>query len=328
MLSTKNIIFDLQQVPKVWIFEYYLNLKEKLVGQDIKILSVFNAKDKIPSMCIYMDPVSNNYKFKDFSSGNSGDGIELVKCLFNLPGRGPATGKIINDYQEYLKYNNVANVPEITFHDKFKVTDFQIRHWNNFDQNYWSAFKISSARLSKFRVRALEHFTMEKTELDGSVTSFTFNKPFLYGYFRADGSLYKIYMPKNQEKKFIKVSNYIQGSEQLEYNQKYLIVTSSLKDLMCFDALQIGNTEAIAPDSENTMIGESSMEKLMKAYSKVIILFDNDDPGIKAAKRYQEKYGLNYIVLPLEKDLSDSVKKYGLDKVKEILFPLLKESLK
>ena len=67
MISTKNLISDLTEVPIEWVFEYYLNLKERLTGQNIKMLSAFNVKDKVPSMFIYQD--SGKYKFKDFSSG-------------------------------------------------------------------------------------------------------------------------------------------------------------------------------------------------------------------------------------------------------------------
>jgi hypothetical protein len=168
---------------------------------------------------------------------------------------------------------------------------------------------------------------MEKTETDGTMTSFVFKKPYTYGYFRNDGSLYKIYMPKIPDKKFIKVENYTQGMDQLKYDCKYLLITSSLKDLMCFNRLGINNIEAIAPDSENTMIGETAMSQLVINYHKIIVLFDNDEPGIKAAERYKLKYGFNNIILPMEKDLSDSVKMYGIDKVKEVLFPLLKQAL-
>ena len=168
---------------------------------------------------------------------------------------------------------------------------------------------------------------MEREETDGVITSFTFSNPYMYGYFRNDGSLYKIYTPKNTEKKFIKVENYIQGLEQLKYDCKYLLITSSLKDLMTFDKLSIGNIESIAPDSENTMISETVIKELKSRYSKIIILFDNDEPGIKAAQKYKEKYGLDYVILPLEKDLSDSVKLHGIDKVREVLFPLLKQAL-
>jgi DNA primase len=134
-------------------------------------------------------------------------------------------------------------------------------------------------------------------------------------------------MPKIPDKKFIKVENYIQGMDQLKYNSKYLLITSSLKDLMCFNKLGINNIEVIAPDSENTMIGERAMSEFMRSYQKIIVLFDNDDPGIKAAERYKMKYGFNYIILPMEKDLSDSVKVHGIDKVKETLFSLLKQAL-
>jgi DNA primase len=134
-------------------------------------------------------------------------------------------------------------------------------------------------------------------------------------------------MPKSTQKKFIKVENYIQGTDQLQYNCKYLIITSSLKDLMAFNKLGISNIEAIAPDSENTMIGERAIGELKLKYSNIIVLFDNDEPGVKAAERYKEKYGFSYILLPMEKDLSDSVKEHGIDKVREVLFPLLKQAL-
>ena len=326
MISTKNLITDLNQIPREWVFEYYLNLKEKLSGQDVKILSIFNARDKVPSMFIYYDVVSKSYKYKDFSSGNQGDSIELVKALFNMPTRGHATYKILNDYQIYIKNNTVA-VVDIFYHDKYKVVDYEMRHWTNFDQTYWMAYKIGSKMLDKYNVIPLSFFTMSKLGLDGVEISYTFKKSYVYGYFRNDGSLYKIYMPKNTDKKFIKVENYIQGIDQLRYDCKYLLITSSLKDLMAFNKLGISNIEAIAPDSENTMIGEKAIGELKPHYEKIVVLFDNDDPGIKAAQRYKDKYGFNTILLPMEKDLSDSVKVHGIDKVREVLFPLLKEAL-
>jgi hypothetical protein len=326
MISTKGIISDIKDVPEEWVYEYYLNLKEKLTGQDIKMLSAFNSKDKVPSMFVYFDTTSSTYKFKDFSSGNQGNCWNLVQHLYNLS-FGEAAAKIINDYQVYIKNNTVSERRELVIHDKFKVVDYEMRHWNTLDQQYWMMFKIGSGLLDRYNVVPLEFFTMEKEEIDSTMTSFTFKRPYMYGYFRNDGSLYKIYMPKNTDKKFIKVENYIQGTEQLKYDCKYLIITSSLKDLMCFNKLGINNVEAIAPDSENTMIGEKAIGEFQQYYQKIIVLFDNDEPGIKAAERYKVKYGLNHIILPMEKDLSDSVKMHSIDKVREVLFPLLKQSL-
>ena len=327
MISTKNIISDLADIPREWVFEYYLNLKEKLTGQDVKILSAFNSKDKVPSMYIYYDVKSLVYKFKDFSSGNQGDSIELVMLLFSFNTRGAAVAKIINDYQSYVLNNNIQPKAEFKFHDKFKVVDYEMRHWNNLDAVYWTGYKIGSGLLQQYNIVPLVHFTMERAEDDGSTVAFKFLKPYMYGYFREDGELYKIYMPKIKEKKFIKVQNYVQGFDQLKYEAKYLVITSSLKDLLCFKKLGIGNVECIAPDSENTMIGESLINKLLPQYSKIIVLFDNDDPGIKAAQRYKDKYGFDYVVLDMSKDLSDSIKEHGIEAVRDRLLPLLKQVL-
>ena len=323
MISTKNLISDLEEVPREWVFEYYLNLREKLTGQNIKMLSAFNVRDKVPSMFIYQD--GGKYKFKDFSSGFQGDQVELVRYLFNYDARFKATNRIITDYQEYLKHNAPAVRGPIQFHDKFKVVDFEMRHWNTLDQKYWTQFKISSSILSQYNVVPLEFFTMSKTEIDDSVTSYRFSRPYVYGYFRNDGELYKIYMPKIPEKKFIKIQNYTQGMDQLQYDSKYLLIVSSLKDLLSFKKLGIGNIECIAPDSENTMIGESVINKLREKYSKIIVLFDNDEPGMKAAQRYQDKYNIPHVILEMSKDLSDSVRDHGIEPVRDKLLSLLKQ---
>ena len=57
------------------------------------------------------------------------------------------------------------------------------------------------------------------------------------------------------------------------------------------------------------------------------MLFDNDEAGIKAAEKYKSKYGFNYVILDLEKDLSDAIKVHGIDKVRDNLLPLLKNAI-
>ena len=106
-----------------------------------------------------------------------------------------------------------------------------------------------------------------------------------------------------------------------------MLITSSLKDLMDFNILNIGNIESVAPDSENSMINENIINDLKSKYKKIIVLFDNDDPGLKAAQRYKDRYGIDFITLSMEKDLSDSIKIHGIEKTREVLFPLLKQVL-
>lgn len=325
MISTTNIISAITEVPIEWVFEYYLNLNERLVGQDIKILSVFNPKDKVPSMCVYFK--DNSYKFKDFSSSYQGDNIELVKYMFNLEHRWQAAQKITNDYHDYVSLNSRRSNYETVVQDRFKVVDYEIRHWKEHDQTYWTKFHISSKMLDFYNVSPLEHYVMEKIISEGQTKSFVNKNGYMYGFFKNDGTLYKIYKPLDKERKFVKVQNYIQGSEQLTFDKKYLVIASSLKDLMAFKKLNINDIEVIAPDSENTMLAETTMSKLIRQYKKIFIIFDNDDAGINAAKRYNSKYDIPYIVLPLEKDIAASVEKYGIDETRNVLLPLLKQVL-
>lgn len=321
MISTKNL-FDISEIPIEWIFEHYLNLSEKLDGQDIKIRSVFKL-EKTPSMCVYYDVNCFEYRFKDFSSGYQGNGINLVKYLFNIEYH-EGIVKIENDYSEFIKYNIIHVPTEIKAYDRFKVTDFQIRHWNNLDEYFWRGYKINSNLLAYYNVSPLEYFTMSKEETDGTPTIITTSRNYLYGYFRDDGTLYKIYLPRTPDKKFVKVENYIQGVDQL-VGKDYLIITSSLKDLMAFTRLGIQNAESIAPDSENSMIAESVIIKLKAKYKKVIVLFDNDEAGKASMLKYKERYNLDFINLGYEKDLSDTVKAHGVDFTRDVLLKLIKK---
>jgi hypothetical protein len=325
MISTTTIISDLNDVPREWVFEHYLKLTERLSGQSLKIKSAFNTNDKVPSMCIYTDS-RGHYKFKDFSSGFGGDGLNLVMYLYNLDGRGKASFKIMEDYNVYISNNTYVPI-EYKPHSKYIVSDYEMRHWNTLDQGYWKNFKVSSNILEKYNVVPLSFYTMIKEDEGYMLDSITIQGNFIYGYFREDGTLYKIYTPKNKDNKFIKVKDYIQGFDQLEFKSKYLIITSSLKDLICFKILGITGIEAIAPDSENSVIPENFMRPLLDKYQKIIVLFDNDEPGLKSAERYRNKYGFSYINLDMSKDLSDSVRDFGIEAVRDRLFPLLKQAL-
>ena len=325
MISTKNLISDLSEIPTGWPFEYYLGLSEHLDGQDVKIKSIVNTTEKTPSMCVYFDVTSQRYKFKDFSSGYGGDSVELVKILFTIKTRGHAAMKLMEDYNQYLLNNNRNPIKEYKVHSRYKVTDYEIRHWTTVDQKYWTKFNIGSKLLEKYNVAPLSYYKMTKEDSKGIESSITIKGISTYGYFKNDGTLYKVYQPKVSDKKFIKVQNYIQGSDQLQFNKNYLIKTSSLKDLMAFNRLKLNGTESIAPDSENTLIPESMLKNIIPKYKKIFVLFDNDEAGISSMKKYKEKYNFDYVILDMEKDLSDSIKKHGLNVTREKLLPLFKK---
>ncbi len=140
----------------------------------------------------------------------------------------------------------------------------------------------------------------------------------MYGYFNKEEEVYKIYQPRNKKFKFIKVKPQLQGLDQLEYNQPYLVICSSLKDAMCLK--QFGyNLEVIAPDSENTVIKPYIIENLKKKYKKVVTLFDNDVAGHNAVNKYKQLYDIKGTWLDSSKDIADLVKEKGfIDAHKEI----------
>lgn len=329
MLSITSLISELSEVPREWVFEYYLKLPEKLSGQDIRMKSPFNPADKVPSMYVYYAKQFSHYRFKDFSTGKTGDGVSLVQALFNSSTRGEAAFKIIEDYNQFiLTSKEDYNLRTFKIQQKYKIKDYVERQWTNVDQKYWTQYHIGSKLLNMYNVIPLESYKMIK-EIEGEPFELSITgRHHIYGYFRNDGTLYKIYQPMVKENKFIKVKDYVQGTDQLKYESKFLIINSSMKDILFFRKLNYPDTETVAPDSENNLIPEHIITSYKIKYKAVCTLFDNDEAGKKAAKKYEEVYGIKSAILPMSKDISDSGKDHGILKVKEILTPLLKEALK
>jgi hypothetical protein len=325
MISTKNITTSFNDIPPTWIFEFYLNLSEKLTGQDIKIKSVFNVNDKTPSMFIYFNKRFNKYMFKDFSTDEGGNAVDLVKKVLNLGTSSETIFRIIKDYDKWASLNSYQ-IKDFKIQHKYKVTDLTTRVWNKDDQTYWSAYGIDSKLLDHYNVKPLSNYTLSKPTDNLSIERLI-NGQRLYGYFRSDGVLYKIYQPMVTSLKFLKMQLHIQGIDQLTYDKPYLIICSSLKDIMSFNKLKITNAEAIAPDSENTLIPEKVIESLKSKYKSICTLFDNDEAGIKGMQKYKDRYNLPYAHLKMSKDLSDSIKDHDIKEVRNNLVGILRNTL-
>ncbi len=314
-----------KDVPDTWIFEHYCNTGEALTGQDIKITSVFNTKERTPSMCIFYSQEKSRYMFKDFSTGKGGSAIRLVQDLFNESFH-EASQRILGDYNRFILLNNGTHhkITEFKVRSKYKVTEQQVRSWNTRDKYFWQQFHIGSKLLEYYQIRPLQSYKMTKEE-DGETKSLTIEGPFLYGYFKKDGTLYKIYQPMVKTHKFIKVRDYMQGSEQLE-GSPLLIIASSLKDSMVIKSLGV-QADFLVPDSENTTIKPEKIKELQQQYSRILTLFDNDDAGIAAMQKYKELYGIQYVYFHIEKDVADAVKAHGPDKIRTVLVPLINKKI-
>jgi DNA primase len=315
MFDTKNLIYDYKNVPETWIFEYFCKLNVKLSGQDIKIKSVFNPSERTPSFTIFCK--NGKYFFKDFSTGIGGTPIYFVMRYFSKT-FSEAANYVVKEYCEYIVTNKEYVISDIVPSFKYVVKEYKKRQWNVDDAKFWTQFNIDSKMLGLHNVFPLEYYVMEKEN------AFRVNSLYSYGYFKNDGSLYKIYSPKNPEQKFIKVCSYIQGIEQIEHN-KNLLIASSLKDIMATKSLKLKNIDVIAPDSENTII---KLEEYFKQYENIVVMLDVDDAGINAMKKYKSLYPQCEILpLFLSKDISDSIRDYSPEYVFKILVPLLDKKL-
>ncbi len=319
MLSTKNIIYTVDKVPSYWAFQFYLNT-EVLNGQNIKIKSVWNLSDTIPSMCIYVNKHKREYYFKDFSTGKYGNKINLVQELFKFRFSDAVT-KLVKDYNAYIK-NGGKIITNLKPTAKWEIDYIQKREWNVNDAQYWLQYRIGKNTLSKFNVYPIDYYNMIKND-NGTFSNLQINGTGIYGYYNKNNEAYKIYQPHNSKHKFHKIKNYTQGLDQLEYKQDLLVICSSLKDAMCLYSFKY-NLEVLAPDSENTIIKPHIIHYLQSKYKYIITLFDNDQAGIKAKDKYFAKYNVKGITLQMSKDLSDSVKDHGHIKVNKVLQSLIK----
>lgn len=322
MFSVKNFIDNVKDVPSVWIFETYLGLTSPLTGQSVRTHSIFNPNDKNPSMYLYYNKEAGCYKYKCFSTGSSGSAVNLMMHIWSMSFIDTAQ-KIIQDYKGYVKQGSLY-IPQIVEHAKWKVTNVITRGWNKIDAEFWPSYNIDSDLLSAHNVVAILEYTMQKRKGDTVEEEFTVKTKQIYGYYTEEDLLYKIYQPNNKDRKFIKIENYLQGSEQCN-GYDNLIIASSLKDIMAMKSLGL-KVDMIAPDSENTIIPEHTINQYKSTYKSVVTIMDSDEPGIKAMKKYKELYKLPFVYLPLEKDISDIVKAHGKEKALYELVPKLHQS--
>ena len=325
MFSLNNYISSLEDVPSDWILEHYLQLPEKLTGQNVRMQSLFNPDDRDPSMYLYYVKATNTYKYKCFSTGKSGSAADLMTKLWAID-YGSTVCKIMQDYRVYLK-TGVKPAKKEFVESKWIVSDYFIRSWTKDDADYWLQFNIGSKLLEQYNVIPIRSYTM--TKQIGDVTTneeFTVQKKNIYMYTTKYNEMYKIYQPKSATKKFFKLMDHTQGIDQLE-GKRFIVITSSLKDCMAIRSIPGLDVDVIAPDSENTKLDPELIDALKNDYEAVVTYMDSDAAGIASMKYYLETHNLPFCYIPLEKDFSDIVKVHGIKKAVYTFVPVLDRAI-
>lgn len=321
MIKTKTIVSDISEVPTNWVYRRYLTRCPVLTGQDVMIKSVFNPKDTNPSMSIYVS--RGKYRFNDFSTGTKGGIVDLVMELYKLQGTivtvGQAINKIVEDYNKHLLEGNGLAVTEFVQRAKYKPVEHPIRSWDKTDDNYWGQYELGEEDIKRFEAYPLKSYTLSNGE-----KSLKIQGHHIYGYFTKAGEIYKIYQPMVKDRKFLNVKSHIQGLEQLTGTEPYLIITKSLKDIAAYYKM-FPEGGYISCDGEGTLLRSTLIESL-RHYKNIWSAMDLDSAGERATAKYQEVYNIQPVPLQglgLEKDISDSIKTHGSEKVRGILVQAL-----
>ena len=312
----------LSKITEYDIFMYYCpNFKEikKKFNSDLR-------EDRSPTVSII--PYNGRLLYKDF--GNSDhtfncfsyiqhkynctfiDALRIIDCDFNLG---------LTSKQPKIKFtmgcmayrqNKIIKLtkPEVLIQKRK-------RQWTRQDAKFWIKYLVSKKILIKFAVEPISHYWVNSNRFTCKSITYAFK-------FK---NRYKIYSPYEENNKWLSNTKKtdIQGYDQLPNTGNRLIITSSLKDVMC---LYAAGYHAIAMQSEMQIPDEKLISELKKRFNTVEILYDNDfdkanNPGQTMAKKICDLYGFKNICLPDKfesKDPSDLVNKVGtFNELKTIL---------
>ena len=307
----------LSKVTEYEIYSHY-------IGQ-FKVGAIYNSpfrKDRNPSFGIYYSKRANCLLFKDHGTGECGNVVKFVSLY---------TGK--TDYQEILQ--DIVDRLKITNNTKLDSSKQYIptgetvigvvrQPWTLADIGYWSMFHISQKTLEKFNVSSIKYYLC-----NGIVKGIYKDTNPMYAYKVFNN--FKIYRPLAD--KYTKWRNNlsqddIQGWQQLPKKGDILIITKSLKDVMCLYEMGI---PAISPSSESTWISDKALEALKKRFKRILVCFDRDIAGVKNLRKISLKTGLEPILVNKKfhaKDISDAIKLNGFETIKQWLENELKKKEK
>ena len=303
----------LGKITEYDIFMYYCpNLKEigKKFNSDLR-------EDNSPT--VYITMYNGKLLYKDF--GNSDhtfdcfnyvkykyncsfiDALRIIDCDFNL---GLSSNIAGQQFTMGIMGYRQENIPKLE--KQTVIIQKKKRLWTRDDANFWSKYLVSKKILIKFAVEPISHFWVNNDRFTCKSISYAFN-------FK---NRYKIYSPYEVKNKWLSNTNKtdIQGYNQLPTNGERLIITSSLKDVMC---LYAAGYNSVAMQSEMQIPSEKLISELKQRFNTIEILYDNDfnkinNPGQTMAKKICDLYGFKNIFLPDEfksKDPSDLVHKVG-----------------
>ena len=303
--------FILSRLDQVQILEYYLGIRvnNKSVRSPLR-------KDNNPS-CSFWANGSGTIYFKDWAQGFSGDWIKIIQYKYGLNYQ-EALQRCAEDFN-LIKGTGVISIGKVQEYSKIKlepkesVIQIKVRRWDEHDREYWSSYGINRGTLDMYNV-----YPCEIVFYNTKVIYSRSKNDLAYAYRFGTGK-YKIYMPQRNAFRWISNFNSWQGLDQLPETGSYLIITKSMKDVMCLRNLGI---ISCAPSSEVVQIEDKEIENLSTRFEHLFSFMDFDLPGVKMANMLFRKYNAQPMFLTngrfgsrdyRAKDISDYYHTHGLE---------------
>lgn len=242
-------------------------------------------------------------------------GLKIIAEAFNIESANYELGKI--DITRGGQIIIQERKYEKILRDSIKKSiDFNDRDFNKIDDEYWEKYGISRNTLKFYNVFPILSLWFN----NGALPLYTYkehNPAYAYVF---PNDFRKVYFPLRIEKKWMSNcdNTVIQGLKQLpKENKELLIITKSLKDVMCLYEL---GYYAIAPQSE-TGFPKDLIERAKTKFNRIILFFDNDETGIRMSNEISKEYNIDNLILPFDepKDISDYIKKHNKEKAKQFL---------
>lgn len=314
--------FILSRISEEDIFVKYMNIHPNTYDYFINPLRADKHAD-----CRFYRDTRGVLKFKDFAYNLNIDCFNLVMIVSPQHNNyGLALKKIAEDFKLYDKdidytvlgnwENNIKDAAK-----KFSIIAVKRKEFTKEELQWWQEQGIYKEVLSYYKVSSLQMLW-----LNGNV---------IYNYIKKDPGYvyhfnaynYKAYFPIRKEYRFIQNidRNTLQGFEQLPKENQFLVITKSMKDVLCLYSFDI---PAIAPSSETVLINEKDFAAIADRFFYIFTLFDRDRAGMHMSWLMRKKY--NTIPLLFEsnglmrkeeepKDYTDHYKKYGTQYMQDLI---------
>lgn len=155
------------------------------------------------------------------------------------------------------------------------------RAFDNRDKVYWSQYNISSKNLIEDKVIPIQLYqSTSKKGVPFTIRGFDI----MYAYTDFKNNRLKIYRPYGtKESKWFTncTQNDIGGIDYVDYKADDLLITKSYKD---YRVIKNQKVNTVWFQNEGMIPSPTILKSLCKSFKRIIIWFDNDEPGRLAAK--------------------------------------------